>query len=222
MRVGQIRVLLADDHPAVRAGIRGELEKAGDIVVIGEASSGEEVLSLVNELASDLLLLDMALPGLDGVEVTRQLRKTHPQLRVLAFSGYADDAFVFGVLEAGAVGYLLKDEALERLVDAVRVAVQGEMVLSNRVVQKVTRWARKEQIALTMREREVLERLVAGKNTEQIAEGLGVTAKTVSNHVSNMLGKLGLTSRAELVACALREGMVHPGEQHNLSRRNPR
>jgi DNA-binding NarL/FixJ family response regulator len=213
MKTKQIRMLLADDHPAVRAGIRGELKKAEDIVIIGEASTGEEILRLVAELTPDLLLLDMALPGLDGVEVTRRLRKTHPQVRILAFSGYADDAFVFGVLEAGAAGYLLKDEALERLVDSVRLAMHGEVVLSNRVAQKVTRQAREERTTLTPREWEVLEQLIAGKNTKQIATEMGVTAKTVGNHISNVLSKLALTSRAELVAHALREGMVTSGER---------
>ncbi len=210
----QIRVLLADDHPAIRTGIKLKLEQSGDIVVIGEAGSGAEALRMSGELSPDLLLLDMALPDQDGVDVARLMRQFHPRVKVLVFSGYADDAFVFGVLKAGAVGYLLKDEALDKLVDAVRGAVQGEeVILSDKVVQKVVKRTKGDLPPLTEREMDVLARLVTGKTTLQIAQELHVTAKTVGNHVSNMLVKLHLTSRSELVAFALRERLVHPNKR---------
>jgi DNA-binding NarL/FixJ family response regulator len=210
----QIRVLLADDHPAIRTGIKLKLEQSEDIVVIGEAGSGAEALRMSGELSPDLLLLDMALPDQDGVEVARLMRQFHPRVKVLVFSGYADDAFVFGVLKAGAVGYLLKDEALDKLVDAVRGAVRGEeVILSDKVVQKVVKRTRGDMPPLTEREMDVLARLVTGKTTLQIAQELHVTAKTVGNHVSNMLVKLHLTSRSELVAFALRERLVHPSKR---------
>ncbi len=208
-----IRVLLTDDHPAIRAGVRGELEKSDDIVVVGEASSGEEALRMVEELAPDLMLLDMVLPDLDGIDVARQLRETHPQVRILVFSGYADDAFVFGVLGAGAVGYLLKDEAPGRLANAVRTAMQGHVFLSDSVAQKVIRRTMGERPQLTIRELDVLARLAEGKSTNQIAMELDISTKTVGNHASNMLNKFNLTSRAELVAHAMREGWVHPSKR---------
>jgi DNA-binding NarL/FixJ family response regulator len=208
-----IRVLLTDDHPAIRAGIKGELERSGDIVVVGEAGTGQETLRLSSELAPDLVLLDMALPDLDGVEVARRIQKAHPRIRVLVFSGYADDAFVFGALQAGAAGYLLKDEVLDRLVDAVRGAMQGDVVLSDKVVQKVARRTLGDRPSLTSREMDVLMRLADGKGTQQIAAELRVTAKTIGNHVSNMLNKLKLNSRSELVAYALREKLVEPSKR---------
>jgi DNA-binding NarL/FixJ family response regulator len=191
-----------------------KLEQSEDIVVVGEASSGAETLSLSAELSPDLLLLDMALPDQDGVDVARMMRQFYPKVKVLVFSGYADDAFVFGVLKAGAVGYLLKDEALDKLVDAVRGAVRGEeVILSDKVVQKVVKRSRGDMPPLTERELDVLARLVTGKNTQQIAQELHVTNKTVGNHVSNMLVKFHLTSRSELVAYALRERLVHPSKR---------
>ncbi|MCP4542715.1 MAG: response regulator transcription factor, partial [Chloroflexi bacterium] len=202
-----------DDHPAIRAGVKGELEKSDDIEVVGEASSGEEALRMVAELAPDLMLLDMVLPDLDGIDVARQLRKTHPQVRILVFSGYADDAFVFGVLGAGAVGYLLKDEAPGRLANAVRTAMQGHVFLSDSVAQKVIRRTMGERPQLTIRELDVLARLAEGKSTNQIAMELDISTKTVGNHASNMLNKFNLTSRAELVAHAMREGWVHPSKR---------
>ncbi len=209
-----IRVLLTDDHPAIRAGIKIKLEQSGDIVVVGEAGSGAEALRMSGELSPDLLLLDMALPDQDGVDVARMMRQFHPRVKVLVFSGYADDAFVFGVLKAGAVGYLLKDEALDKLVDAVREAVWGEeIILSDKVVQKVVKRTRGDLPPLTEREMDVLTRLATGKTTPQIAQELHVTTKTVGNHVSNMLVKLHLTSRSELVAYALRERLVHPSKR---------
>ncbi len=213
-KANPIRVLLTDDHPAIRAGIKIRLEQDGDIEVIGEAGSGAEALRMSGELSPDLLLLDMALPDQDGVDVARMMRQFHPRVKVLVFSGYADDAFVFGVLKAGAVGYLLKDEALDKLVDAVRGAVRGEeIILSDRVVQKVVKRTRGDLPPLTEREMDVLTRLATGKTTPQIALELHVTAKTVGNHVSNMLVKFHLTSRSELVAYALRERLVHPSKR---------
>ena len=157
-----IRVLVADDHPVVRVGVRMELEKTEDVAVVGEAGSGAEVLRLARELVPDVLLLDMAMPDLDGVAVASQLRETHPSVRVLVFSGYIDDAFVFGALRAGAVGYLLKDEMLEQLGDAVRQAMAGKIVLSDRVAKKTVdravteRLAQESPMSLTDRELEVV------------------------------------------------------------------
>jgi NarL family two-component system response regulator LiaR len=214
MRTEPVRVLLVDDHPVVRAGIRGELEKAEDITVIGEASTGEEGLRLADELAPDLVLLDMALPDLDGVEVTHRLREAHPERRVLVFSGYADDAFVFGALEAGAVGYLLKDEMLERLADAVQAAVRGETVLSERVTRKAIRRATgkttEEQgwSSLSERELQVLNLVAFFRTNDEIAAELGISTKTVEYHLANILAKLDKGSRREAARWAWDQGLI--------------
>jgi NarL family two-component system response regulator LiaR len=198
-----IRVVLVDDHPVVRAGIKVELEKSGVIAVVGEASTGKETLRQVTEQLPDLLLLDMALPDLDGVEVICRLRKTHPKLCILVFSGYADDAFVFGALEAGAAGYLLKDEMLDRLADAVQAAMEGEIVLSSRVTQKAVRQvmergsAQRDAVPLTDREAEILKLVALFRTNEEIAARLSISIKTVEYHLANILVKLGKKSRRE-------------------------
>jgi NarL family two-component system response regulator LiaR len=198
-----IRVVLVDDHPVVRAGIKVELEKSGVITVVGEASTGKETLRQVTEQMPDLLLLDMALPDLDGVEVICRLRKTHPELCILVFSGYADDAFVFGALEAGAAGYLLKDEMLERLVGAVQAAMEGEIVLSSRVTQKAVRQvmergsSQADAVPLTDREAEILKLVALFRTNDEIAARLSISTKTVEYHLANILVKLGKKSRRE-------------------------
>ena len=206
-----IRVLLVDDHPVVRTGIRVELDKAEDISVVGEAGTGQECLCLVGELAPDLLLLDMALPDLDGVEVTSRLREAYPQVRVLVFSGYTADAFVFGALQAGAVGYLLKDEMLPRLAHAVRAAMRGEVVLSDRVARKAVCRAignLASTVSLTDRELEVLKLVSLFRTNDEIADQLDVTIKTVEYHLANIMSKLGTKSRREAARWAWDQGLL--------------
>jgi NarL family two-component system response regulator LiaR len=214
MSADPVRVLLVDDHPVVRAGVRQELAKTPGIVVVGEASSGEESLRLVDELCPDLVLLDMSLPDLDGAEVTYRLRETHPRVRVLVFSGYADDAFVFGALEAGAIGYLLKDEMLDRLADAVQASMQGQIVLSERVTRKAIHRATnlaagvEQPQPLTEREREVLRRVALFRTNDEIAAELAISPKTVEFHLANVLVKLNKSSRREAARWAWESGLM--------------
>jgi len=204
-----IRVLLADDHPVVRSGIRAELDGAEGIEVVGEASSGDEALRLVEELRPDILVLDVVMPGVDGVETTRLLRERHPDLRILALSAYHDDEYVFGLLSAGAVGYVLKEEALDTIVEAIRAASRGETWLSKRVQEKVVRRAMgEEEVPLTKRELEVLRLLARGWSNARIAQELFVSERTVRFHVGNILGKLGVESRTEAVVEGARRGLV--------------
>ena len=211
-----IRVLVADDHPVVRVGVRMELEKTEDVAVVGEAGSGAEVLRLARELVPDVLLLDMAMPDLDGVAVASQLRETHPSVRVLVFSGYIDDAFVFGALRAGAVGYLLKDEMLEQLGDAVRQAMAGKIVLSDRVAKKTVdravteRLAQESPMSLTDRELEVVKGVARFLTNEEIAKELDIVPKTVEYHLVNIRAKLGMPSRREVARWAWQNGLVKP------------
>jgi len=209
--MSEIRVLLADDHPAVRAGIKAEMERAGGIRVVGEACDGEEALQLAAELKPDVVLLDMVLPGLNGVEVARRLREAHPGVRVLVLSGYDDEALALGALEAGAAGYLLKEEPPEVVVWAVRAVARGEQLWTAEQIARTRRWREEVQEPwkrLTEREREVLALVAEGKCNKEIARTLGISEHTVETHVGNVLGKLQVASRTEAVAWAWRHGFV--------------
>jgi NarL family two-component system response regulator LiaR len=208
-----IRVLLADDHPVVRAGVRAELNGADGIEVVGEASSGDEAIRLVEELRPDVLVVDVVMPGMDGVEATRLLRERHSDLRILALSAYDENECVFGILKAGASGYVLKEEALDTIVKAICVACHGETWLSPRVAEKVKRRAigGKGGVPLTDRELEVLRLLAKGRGNREIARQLSISEGTVKNHVTSIYARLGVHSRAEAVAWAWQQGLVNPG-----------
>ena len=207
-----IRVVLADDHPVVREGIRNLLERASDVVVVAEASDGEEALRLAEELAPDVLLLDMEMPGVTGVEVARRLRAAGSPVRVLALSAYDDEQYIFGLLEAGAAGYLLKDEAMETIVAAVRGVARGEEGwLSRAVAEKVMRRMRdgaEEVCPLTERELDVLQLLAKGWTNARIAQELAVRERTVKFHVENLLEKLEVGNRTEAVVEGIRRGWL--------------
>lgn len=206
-----IRVVLVDDHPVVRTGIRNVLEAAG-IKVAAEAGNGEDALRLVDSLQPDVLLLDIRMPGLSGVEVARRLQPRRPPLPILVLSAYDYDGYVFELLEAGATGYVLKEEALDTIVMAVRAAVQGEPWLSPRVVAKLmvqTHWRKDNpQPTLSVRELEVLRLMATGLDNQHIAEKLCLTERTVKYHVCNIYDKLGVSSRIEAVLYAVRQGFV--------------
>ncbi len=204
------RILLADDHPVVRDGVRLLLERAPDMVVVGEAGDGPEALQLVTELRPDVLVLDVALPGLSGVEVARRLRAAGSPVRLLVLSAHDDEAYVRGVLSSGAAGYLLKDEARQTIVEAVRGVARGERGwLSRRVAAHAFRCERATDRAtpdalttLTPREREVLRLVAQGQDNARIASALDISVETVRTHVTAILGKLRVHSRAEAVAWA--------------------
>lgn len=211
-----IGVVLADDHPVVRSGIRHLLEQAPDIVVLGEASDGVEALRLVEELVPDVLLLDMEMPGLAGVDVARRLQAARVPVRVLGLSAYDDEQYIFGLLANGAVGYLTKEEALDTICEAVRGVASGEEGwLSRRVTAKLIQreQAPKAPIVpqasgLSAREQQVLQLLADGRGNEQIADTLGISDGTVKNHVTSIYTKLGVATRAEAVAWAWRHGHI--------------
>lgn len=218
-RSSPIRVLIADDHPVVRAGIVGVINKEPDIRVIDETGEGDRVEQLTTHAKPDVLVLDVNMPGLDPVAVTQRLTSSEalPELQVLVLTAYDDEAHVTGLLSAGAAGYVLKDEALETLVEAIRAVAKGETWLSQRVAAKLARRAIRREKAvdvepLTPREREVLRLLSLGQSNEQIAQSLFITKRTVQNHVSNIYAKLGLSSRAEAVLHAIRTGIVNVDE----------
>ncbi|RIK39817.1 MAG: DNA-binding response regulator [Chloroflexi bacterium] len=210
--MSKIRVLLADDHPIVRTGIRAMLQSAVDIDVVAEAKSGAEALALVELLQPDVLLLDMEMPGMSGVDVAKRLKILDSAVRVLALSAYDDAQYVRNLLASGAAGYLTKEEAPEMIIDAVRGVARGEEGwLSRRAVAKVTAWARQEQDdsgKITEREQEVLGLVVAGKTNQEIALALKISEKTVEKHVGSILSKLGVASRVEAAVQAVQRGLV--------------
>jgi DNA-binding NarL/FixJ family response regulator len=210
--MANIRVVLADDHPVARAGIRKFLEKEPDIQVVGEASSGEEALKLVSELAPDVLLLDMELPGMRGTEVARRLKDTSSPVRVLALSTYDNRQFILGLLASGAAGYLIKEEVPETIIEAVRGVARGEQGwVSRQVAAKMTIWMQMDNAGdseLTDRELEVLRLVVAGKTNQEIGLALGISPRTVEKHVDSLYTKMGVSSRVEAAVSAVRDKLV--------------
>ncbi len=204
-----IRVLLTDDHPALRVGLRVLLDRAPDLAVIGEADDGEVALRMIEALLPDVAVLDCQLPGVDGIALTSALRRSGTPVRVLALSAYDDDRYLAGMMDAGALGYLLKNEAPEQIVDAVRAAFKGKAFWTAEQTARVRRWrATVAEIhkSLTGREREVLRLVVDGLSNKEIAQRLGVTVRTVEFHVGNLLKKLDVTSRVEAAVWAKEQG----------------
>jgi len=179
-----IRVLIADDHPVVRAGIKNMLEREPDLRVVGEIGDGTQVEAQTRCQQPDVLVLDVNMPGLDPVAATRRLTEQHPELRILVLTAYDDEAYVTGLLSAGATGYVLKDEALDTLVAAIRAVARGESWLSQRIAGRLARKAlarAAEPGPLTPREREVLRLLALGLSNDEIAERLVITKRTAQN-----------------------------------------
>jgi DNA-binding NarL/FixJ family response regulator len=216
-----ITVAIIDDHPVVRAGLRTILAAAADIEVVAEGSNGDDALRLAARYSPDVLVLDVNLPDLSGFEVTRRLTAQPLSTAILILTVHDDRETVLGLLEAGASGYVLKDDALETLVAAVRAVARGECWLSPAVAGQVVRRAVGEfpstpaprDLPLTPRELEVLCLLAQGLDNAAIARALSVTTRTVQNHVSNIYGKLGVASRTEAALLAIRVGLVEVGRE---------
>ena len=208
-----IRVLLVDDHPVVRGGIRTMLEASDGIEVVGEASNGQEALDLVHELQPDVMLLDMEMPVKPGLEVARTLAEEKAAVRIIALSAYDDDEYIFGLLDTGASGYLTKDEAPYIIVEAVKGVAQGEDGwISRRVADKMVRRRRnaleRQSADLSAREWEVLKLVGKGMTNPEISETIFISEGTVKNHVSHIYEKLGFRTRAEAVAWAWEHGLM--------------
>jgi len=212
-----IRILIADDHAFVREGTRRILEQEPDLEVVAEAGDGEETVKLACDLKPDVALVDVAMPRIDGIEATRRIKAQCPAVAVLVLSAYDDDQFVFGLLEAGAAGYLLKSVRGQEIVDAIRAVHAGESVLHPSVARKVlNRFAgvsgkpreRKSLDLLTEREMDVLKLVTKGLSNKDIAEGLCLSVRTVQGHLANIFNKLRVSSRTEAVVHALKEGWV--------------
>ncbi|MGH7748044.1 MAG: response regulator [Candidatus Dormibacteria bacterium] len=206
-----IRLLLVDDHAVVREGLRAFLRLVPGIEVVGEAADGPGAVRVASSVAPDVILLDLVMPGGDGVSALRALREAVPDARVLVLTSFTDDAQIFAAMEAGAAGYLLKDVEPDALAAAVREVAAGNPVLHPRVATRLMRRAAAPVVGLaelTARERDVLRLIVEGLANKEIAGRLGIGEKTVKTHVSRVLGKLDAADRTQAAVMAIRRGMV--------------
>jgi NarL family two-component system response regulator LiaR len=211
----KITVLLVDDHAMVRQGVRTFLETQADLSVVGEAGSGEEAVRLAAQHVPDVVLMDLIMPDMDGVEATRKVKQVSPRSQVVVLTSYHEDEHIFPALKAGALSYILKDLSAEELAAAVRKAAVGEAVLHPRVASRVIKelqGLRSEKVnpftELSERELEVLKLIADGMSNAEIAAKLVLSEKTVKGHVSNILSKLHLADRTQAAVYAWREGVV--------------
>jgi NarL family two-component system response regulator LiaR len=206
-----IRVMLVDDHTMVRKGLATFLKIFDDLKLVGEAGTGAAAIKLCDEIQPDIILMDMVMPDMDGAEATRIIRQKLPLVRVIMLSSFKEGSLIKKALEAGAIGYLLKDVSAEELAKAIRLAHAGRATLSPEAAQSLVNNANLPPapgIDLTERELEVLALMVEGLSNTQIAARLGVETSTIKSHVSNVLSKLGVESRTEAVTLALRNHIV--------------
>ena len=210
-----IRILIADDHGLMRAGLRALLEDEQDIQVVAEGESGEEALRLTGELQPDMVLLDIGMPGMDGIETTRRLKRLNPQLRVLILTVYEEESLLREAMQAGASGYILKRAAEEELVTAIRAVWRGGTYIHPAMTGYLLKdlsprsASKKEGLEeLTPREREVMRYILRGYTSRQIAEALVISTRTVEGHRASIFGKLGLKNRVELLEFAEKHGLM--------------
>ncbi|MGQ8874237.1 response regulator [Paenibacillus amylolyticus] len=209
-----IRVLLVDDHEMVRIGLAAVLDTEDGIEVIGEAGSGEEGIRLAQEYKPDVVLMDLVMDGMDGIEATRQVLKINPECKVIVLTSYLDDEKMYPVIEAGAFSYLLKTSRANEVADAIRAAARGQSVLESQVASKMMNRFRQPQAAaplheeLTDREMDVLRLVAQGKSNQDIADELIIGIKTVKFHVTNLLAKLGVDDRTQAAIYAYKNGLA--------------
>jgi DNA-binding NarL/FixJ family response regulator len=210
---GPIRVLLVDDHAVVRRGLRGFLELLKDFDVVGEAENGREGVAAADRLAPDVVLMDLLMPEMGGLEAIAAIKQAHPEIEIVAVTSFIEEEKVTSALEAGASGYLLKDAEAEEVAQAIRAAYHGEVHLDPAVSRLLAQRMRARKDAepiepLTTREKEVLSQLSKGASNKEIAYELGITERTARTHVSNILGKLGLASRTQAALYAVEHKLV--------------
>ncbi len=210
-----IRVVLVDDHNMVRMGLKAYFSTLPDIQVVGEAATGEAAVRLVADLVPDVVLMDLIMPGMDGVEATRQVKKVSPHSQVIVVTSYHEDEHIFPAIRAGALSYVLKDIDPDDLAEAIRRAGAGEAVINPRVAARLVRelhGQREESVnvfsELTDREMDVMRQIAAGKSNQEIAAALVISEKTVKTHITNILTKLHLSDRTQAAVFAWQKGIV--------------
>jgi NarL family two-component system response regulator LiaR len=212
--VDPITVLIVDDHEVVRKGICGYLDTLPDYEVVGEADSGEQAIELAKQLVPDVILMDLMLPGIDGVETTRIVKNFSPRTQIVVLTSFHDDSLIFPALKAGAISYILKDMKMDKLAEAITKAHHGEVILHPKVASRVLQNIRKDDddsiiyTELTERELDVLKLIANGSSNSQIATELVISENTVKGHVSNILSKLHLGDRTQAAVFAWQQGIV--------------
>jgi two-component system, NarL family, response regulator LiaR len=212
----RITIAIADDHALVRQGIRTFLEAHPDLSIVGEAGSGEEIVRVVAELVPDIVLMDLVMAGMGGVEATRQVKRISPHTQVIVLTSFDDDEYIFPALRAGVLSYILKDVGINDLAETIRKAARGESVLHPRVAARAVQEIRRERrdvptllTELSTRELEVLRLIADGLSNATIAEKLVISEKTVKVHVSNILSKIHRIDRTQAAVFAWQQGLVH-------------
>jgi two-component system, NarL family, response regulator LiaR len=215
----KITILIVDDHEVVRQGLRAYLDAQPDFKVVGEASSGEDAVRLASDYLPDVVLMDLVMSGMGGVQATRKVKDATPRTQIVVLTSYHQDEFIFPALQAGAISYVLKDVGMDDLVDAIRKAAQGEAVLHPRVAERVIHEINGAKKAfynpfkeLTNREMEILRLIARGLSNGEIADDLVISENTVKGHVSNILSKLHLADRTQAAVFAWEQGLVHRDE----------
>ena len=208
-----MRILIVDDHPVTRDGLRSALALSDEVVVLGEASTGEEAVEQVTKLEPDVVFMDVRMPGIGGIEATRQIRRERPDTRVILFTVDDSRAALHEAIQADVSGYLLKDATVDELVNAARLAMEGKAVihpeLTAAFLEEVrTADERPEVVALSKREQEILQKVAYGATTREVAHDLGISPHTVKTHLERIFEKLGANDRAQAVAIAIRGGIV--------------
>jgi len=214
--MAKIRVLIADDHAILREGIRALLRLSDDVEVVGEAADGREAVEECRRLDPDVVLMDVAMPGLGGLEATLEIRKENPQAKILVLTQYEDREYIRRFLKAGVVGYVLKRAAASELVSAIRAAQRGGLVLDPKVAREVVEESARDAVAqaadpyetLTVREKQVLKLIAEGRSNKEAAQLLGISVKTAMSHREHVMEKLHLHSRTDLIKFALRKGVI--------------
>jgi len=213
----KIRIIIADDHAVVREGTHMLLEREDDMEVIGEAGDGEEAIALIEKLQPDVAILDISMPKLSGIEVTRRVKPRFPSIAILILTAYDNDEYIFALLEAGAAGYLLKDAHGHEIVEAVRSVYAGESVLHPSVARKVIQRAivgggapveKKPEMDISEREKEVLRLAAKGMNNKDIADTLSISVRTVQGHIRSIFHKLKVGSRTEAIFLSVKKGLL--------------
>jgi len=213
----KIKVVVADDHTILRQGIKALLDNQEGIEVVGEAKDGREAIKTIEELLPDVILMDIAMPGLNGLEATRRIKKKFPKTKVVVLTMHANEEYIFQILNAGADGYLVKETAFQDLISAINAVHKGEAFMSPSISKKVMtdyiqRAQGEEKVGfdtLTTREREILQLVAEGNSNKKIAEALFISPKTVETHRAHIMDKLNIHDRAGLIKYAIRKGMIN-------------